>query len=48
MQECPSHTSTFLKLVKSLIKLAYFLPVDLKGGTEENGLDNKSGKFRDY
>ena len=53
MQECPSHTSTFLKLVKSLIKLEYFLPVNLRGGTEEkktkeNGSDNKPGKFSDY
>ena len=52
MQESPSHTSTFLKLVKGLIKLEYFLPVDL-GGTEEkktkgNGSNNKSGKFSGY
>ena len=56
--ESLNHTSTFLKLAKSLTKLEYSLPVDLEGGTEEkrteekrtkeNGSKNKSGKFSDY
>ena len=41
-KESPNHTSTILKLAKSLTKLGCFLPVDLRGGgTEEKKTKEK-------
>ena len=44
MKEIPNHTSTFLKLAKSLTKLEYSLPVDLRGGERKKRGRKKTGQ----